>query len=510
MSTKRRFNLIDEKWIPIRFLDGSRDELGIRETLLRSKGIAAIEDPSPLVVASLHRFLLAVLYRALEGPTDIDKAHDLIKDGLPADKINAYLEKWRDRLWLFDEQFPFFQIPTFDPKEWKAWTVLAAEHNDYNAKVLFDHVDVTAPGLISDAMASRWILARQTFVLGGGNSDFQYTSNAPSATSAIAIPFGRNLQDTLLFSLVPQNREIIASDIPVWEKYPESVEDLKSGLMRPASGLADLYTWRTRSIRLMPDDSGVSKLGFASGVKYQNKMQIDPMVGYRINAKKGKFPIRLQERGLWRDYDSFLPGESDSVPKVIDYAVALSRSYSGRFPRSVMIIGQNNEKQPAKIEFWRMEYFRLPEAIIGRNDVRTKIRKFLDIAEDAHESLRSACRSFARNILSHGDRKPSGSDISNVVKQMPSSSWYWSRLESVFHEVLQSYTIDRDPDDIRCQWLKKVRNTFRDAWEEQRTMASIGDVWTIRAIVKSEKFIFKKLKELDKEIEKYESPREES
>ncbi len=81
-----RFNLIDEKWIPVRFPDGTRDELGIRDTLLRSREIAAIEDPSPLVVAALHRFLLAVLYRALEGPTDIDQAKALFKEGIQAKK----------------------------------------------------------------------------------------------------------------------------------------------------------------------------------------------------------------------------------------------------------------------------------------------------------------------------------------------------------------------------------------------------------------------------------------
>ena len=97
-----RFNLADEKWIPVRFPNATRDELGIRDTLLRSKEIAAIEDPSPLVVAALHRFLLAVLYRALEGPTDIDQAKALFKAGLPGEKITAYLRmptpRWR-RFW---------------------------------------------------------------------------------------------------------------------------------------------------------------------------------------------------------------------------------------------------------------------------------------------------------------------------------------------------------------------------------------------------------------------------
>jgi CRISPR system Cascade subunit CasA len=102
-----RFNLIDEQWIPVRFPDGSRAEMGIQDALLQAREIAAIEDPSPLVVAALHRFLLAVLYRALEGPTGIDQAKKLFKDGLSSEKITAYLKKWRGRFWLFDEKYPF-------------------------------------------------------------------------------------------------------------------------------------------------------------------------------------------------------------------------------------------------------------------------------------------------------------------------------------------------------------------------------------------------------------------
>ena len=153
--------------------------------------IAAIEDPSPLVVAALHRFLLAVLYRALEGPTDIDQAKALFREGLPGERITAYLDKWRDRFWLFDEKYPFGQIPTFEPTTWRAWMVLAAEHNADNAKVLFDHVDVDAPGTISGGAAARWILATQTFSVSCGKSELSHTGTAPSATAAMAMPLGR-------------------------------------------------------------------------------------------------------------------------------------------------------------------------------------------------------------------------------------------------------------------------------------------------------------------------------
>ncbi|MDB6039987.1 MAG: type CRISPR-associated protein Cse1/CasA [Verrucomicrobiales bacterium] len=502
-----RFNLIDEKWIPVRYPDGSRDELGIRDTLLRAKVITAIEDPSPLVVAALHRFLLAVLYRALEGPTDIDQAKALFTEGLPGEKITAYLEKWRDRFWLFDEKYPFGQIPTFEPKVWRAWTVLAAEHNADNAKVLFDHVDVEAPGTITEGAAARWILATQTFSVSSGKSELAHTGTAPSATAALVLPLGLNLQDTLLFSLVPQNREVTASDLSLWERSPELVARLKEGIERAASGLADRYTWRIRSIRLEANQSDrIGKLAFASGVGNSSMDQSDPMLGYRIDDKKGKLPIQFRERGLWRDFDSLLPDESHLAPKVIEHATGLTRSDRSRFPRSVMVLGQANNK--AKIEYWRMERFALPEALAGDRFMRTEIRQLLSDAEETQKSLWLACRSFARDLLSRGDREPAGKDISGFVKQMPVNSWYWSTLESRFHEILREYTLERDSEDIRWEWLKSIRDTLTKAWDQHRASVSMGDVWAIRALARAEGPVLRKRKELNKEILKLE-PQEE-
>lgn len=504
-----RFNLIDEKWIPVRFQNGSRDELGIRDTLLRSKEIAAIEDPSPLVVAALHRFLLAVLYRALEGPTDIDQAKMLFKAGLPNERITTYLGKWRDRFWLFDENYPFGQIPTFEPNAWRAWTVLAAEHNADNAKVLFDHVDVEAPGTISDAAASRWMLATQTFSVSCGKSELSHTGTAPSATAAMVLPLGRDLRDTLLLSLVPQNREVTAADLALWERSPEFVERLKEGIKRAASGLADQYTWRTRSIRLEANDTDqIGKVAFASGVGNASVDQTDPMLCYRIDDKNGKIPIQFRERGLWRDFDSLLADESHLAPKVIEHAIALTRSNRDRFPRSVMVLGQANNK--AKIEYWRMERFALPEALAGDRFIRTEIRQLLTDAEEAQKSLWLACRSFARDLLSRGDREPAGKDISKFVGQMPVNSWYWSTLESRFHEILREYTLDRDYEDIRCQWLKSVRHTLVVAWDQHGASVSMGDAWAIRALVKAEGPILRKQKELSDEIIKLEPQKEDA
>lgn len=494
-----RFNLIDEKWIPVRFLDGSRTELGIRDILLRAKEVAAIEDQSPLVVAALHRFLLAVLYRALEGPTDIDQAKKLFRDGLPKGKITTYLNTWRERFWLFDEKYPFGQISCFEPSTWRSWTVLAAEHNADNAKVLFDHVDVESPGTISESAAARWILATQTFSVSCGKSELAHTGTAPSATAAIILPLGVDLQDTLLFALIPENREIVGGDLPLWEREPESVNSLRQGVKRASSGLADRYTWRIRSIQLVQDKFGrIEKLAFASGVEDSSVDQVDPMLGYRIHDKHGKLPIQFRDRGLWRDFDSLLPDHSHLGPQVLEHAIRLTRSDLARFPRSVLVLGQANNK--AKIEYWRIERFALPEALTGDRSIRTEIRQLLKESEDVQKYLWLACRSYARNLLSRGEREPDASDIKKFVAQMPTDSFYWSALEARFHEILQRYSIESDAGDVRCQWLRFVKDALNKAWEQHRASVSMGDAWAIRALVKAERPVRAKLNELDEEI----------
>jgi CRISPR system Cascade subunit CasA len=497
----RRFNLIDEQWIPLRLLDGGRIDLGIRDTLLRAREFAAIEDPSPLVVASLHRFLLAVLYRSLEGPCDITEAKTLFKEGLPAEKIVAYLGKWRDRFWLFDETFPFSQIPSFEPKIWRSWTVLAAEHNADNAKVLFDHIDVQEPGEIDEATATRWLLATQTFAVSCGKSELSHTGTAPSATAALAIPLGKNLQDTLLMSLIPQGRQISDGDKPLWERSPEVVTSLKESVNRDAIGLADRYTWRTRSIRFRADNTGIAQLAFASGVNCSSLDQVDPMQAYRIDEKNGRLPIQFRDRGLWRDFDSLLPDKEKLSPRSLEHALSLTQDHPDRFPTSVMVLGQSNDK--AKIEFWRMERFALPPALAGDRCIREDIHRFLDRAETSQKALWSACNTFARYVIARGERKPDGKDTKAFLAQMPCIPAYWASLEAAFHVILQAYTLDQDPYAIERDWVIAVRDALSSAWDQHRRTAITGDAWTIRALVKAEGAVVSELKKLEATIKEF-------
>lgn len=505
-----RYNLIEEPWIPVRDLAGNRKELGIRDVLLTAENLSVIEDPSPLVTAALHRFLLAVLYRTLEGPCDIDEAKKLFKEGLPKDKIKTYLEKWKNRFWLFHDKYPFGQTPDFEPKAWRSWTVLAAEHNADNAKVLFDHLDVSESGVIQLKQTAKWLLACHTFALGGGNSDFQYVKDAPSASFVMAIPIGKNLLDTLLYCLVPQNQKVMTNDIPMWEREPEKIDQLKKVIDRAESGYADLYTWRSRSVRLKDKNSdGISEVAFASGIGYIDSVAVDPMLAYKIievkdkekEAKvKKKIAVRFNDRGIWREFDSLLPDGTHLSPAVIENSVFLARNDRARYPHSVIVLGQANNK--AKVEFWRMEQFILPKTIIRDHYTREDIHSYLEEAKDVNKSLYSACANFGESLLSRGERKPEPSDIKGFITQMPSLPYYWSTLESKFHDILRDYTLECNPDDIHHDWLVSVRNALQEAWSLHEQSVPGGDTWAIRALVKAERIVGIKIKELNESIKK--------
>lgn len=502
-----RFNLIDEQWIPVRFLDGSRDELGISATLMRSREIAVIEDPSPLVVAALHRFLLAVLYRALEGPTDIDQARILFKSGLPAEKITAYLEKWRDRFWLFDEKYPFGQNPNVPQGEIEPWTKLTAEYNATSNRVLFDHTNTKKPGTREPKECARWLLSTMTFSISGGRGYYP----SPSSNAMMCLPHGKSLHHTLCYCLVPyQNRAVMEEDTALWEREPKMLP--LASPKRPATGYADLFTWQSRMILLEElSTGGISVMRFVAGQGFENSTDSpDPMHPYKTDPARGRLPIQFRkDRGIWRDFDSLLPDIGGLAPLTVENSIRLAGNKVANLPESVLVLGLRYEPPSANVDFWRMDRFALPAVLAGNRQIRSDIQTLLTAAEDAQKSLWEASRSFARSLLSRGEnRQVDKKDISAFVDQMPITPWYWSTLESRFHEVLGEYTLERDYEDIRCQWLKSVKKTLESAWEQHRSSVSTGDAWAIRALVKAEGPVRRKFKQLGDEIAKLEPKKE--
>ena len=81
----------------------------------------------------------------------------------------------------------------------------------------------------------------------------------------------------------------------------------------------------------------------------------------------------------------------------------------------------------------------------------------------------------------------------------------WNPVSTRF---LREYTLERDLRTSAASGLKSVRDTLKTAWEQHRASVSMGDAWAIRALVKAEGLVWRKLKELNDEIVKLEPQKE--
>ncbi len=167
-----------------------------------------------------------------------------------------------------------------------------------------------------------------------------------------------------------------------------------------------------------------------------------------------------------------------------------------------------------------MELFALPEALVGDRFIRTEIRQLLDEAEKSGKALDRSLTTAAHLTIARGERRLEADkwkagrwvpgDVSKFIGKSTFEGVpilmadYWSILEARFHEILRDYTLGRDSDDIRWQWLRYVRDALQIAWEQHRASVSMGGAWAIRALVKAEGPVLHKLKELNDKIKQLE------
>jgi CRISPR system Cascade subunit CasA len=261
---KTSFNLIEKAWIPCLLPGGEIPrELGIRDVLVRAAEIREIVDASPLVTASLHRLLLAILHRNF-GPADAGCWADLWRRGrFDEAPVDAYLTEWASRFDLFDDRRPFYQVASLDFQYAVPIARLAHELTRDTSNALFNHTASDADGM-PPAKAARYLVAHQAFALGGlvslerGQNPALYKSAdaAPLTKGAVCLVKGRNLFETLMLNLHRYNREDASpfdfdgEDLPTWERSDET----RAGDRWPR-GYLDLLTWQSRRIRLRAEET---------------------------------------------------------------------------------------------------------------------------------------------------------------------------------------------------------------------------------------------------------------
>lgn len=484
------FNLIDEPWIPCIDLQGKRVEYGIKETLLKAHELQEIVDDSPLVTVSIHRMLLAILYRAFEGPTNIADWRKLWEAGQFASDgpVTTYLDKWRDRFFLFHDTHPFMQVAGLE-----ASTVtinrLAMEVASGNNATLFGHNSDERPIPLSRPLAARLLLAYQSFAIGGGNGSRVKIrgreEKRPNLSDGIALRGmnvwvqGASLFQTLLGNLAP----LEALGSPCWEADDPNLDRDRKGMGPVLSrGVTDRFSWLSRICLLIPSGHTVSFMAVAQG-RSADKSVGDPMKVYRLNKKSGVLAMPLSlGKSAWRDAHAILgiPQSTSGEHRPECFNLLARANVHGMFSANIVgVVSESNKA--AKIFLWRHERVPVPVALLNDVNLIERLGGLLQNAEQAGQVLNERIRRVANLYLSptaedKDGRKPDEKDVTNMANDLDPRPAYWARLERHFFNLLENLPNDWDvkaggwkPDEEQkatIEWRKQVKYEAQRALEE--------------------------------------------
>lgn len=329
------FDLVERPWIAVRFLDGTVGEVSLREVFARADEIHDVAGELPTQDFAIIRLLLAILHRALD-PVErpVEEWGELWRGELLLGELTGdYLEQYRDRFDLLHPETPFYQVaPLRTPKgEVSSLGKLIADVP--NGEPYFTTRQKRGVDQIGYAEAARWLVHCQAFDPSGiksgavGDPRVKGGKGYPIGTAWVGslgglLLEGENLRETLLLNLVLGDTQGAAwplGDFAVWERgQPTEVERNSNA---PA-GIADLFTWQSRRVRLDHDGSQVTGVTIANGdplkpQTVQGIENIEPMTGWRRSQTQEKalgtsrivYMPRTHDpsRSLWRGLGAILP-----------------------------------------------------------------------------------------------------------------------------------------------------------------------------------------------------------
>lgn len=470
------FSLLDERWIAVRMVGGDIRRMGLLELFERCEEIAALADTSPPTLVAQYRILVAILGRALahvfpKGWTLEDEAQ-WYREGVPTEVVRRYLEKWRDRFWLFHPQLPFMQAAVLATSEEtrdkiKPWTQVSLASASGNIPLVFDHSSDSAPPEVAPDIVLNQMLGYLQFTPGGLVKVFRGSDKAgPLANTAAVIPSGENLAQTLVLCLPPHSERQADDDVPAWERPAPTEAQLCEG-PTVAAGPNDRYTRQTRAVLLLREESGgVRWIRFGAGLALEEDYSApDPMAAFRQGSLG---PVRLAfagGRALWRDLPALLPSPAGKgrPATTLLHALTLHEELAGTVPiyQPVLVAGVTSNQ--AKLERWRAEWISLPTALISDSDKVQALIQRLERAETHFFDLRSLATSLVTAVLPDPANKETRSRGRAIIDASAFAAVYFSEAEKgmarLLKEVSQARIADADEE-----WNATLRHASESAW----------------------------------------------
>jgi CRISPR system Cascade subunit CasA len=482
------FNLLTESWIPVVSKDFQLKEISLVELFQSWEFYKEIRGDNPPTTLAIYRFLLAILHRAYQGPTDEDHWEEIYEDD--GEKAIAYLNDHSGCFDLFHPERPFMQDATLT-QDAAAEIYQAHVLHGNNTSTVFCHEHQWSGASLSIAEAARLVLRLHWFDVGGRKTGSSISAGViPTMDAANVLVRGKTLKETLMLNLMQYNpvKEIPSvvngEDLPSWEREPTKAVE------RIPNGYIDYLTYQWRRVRLFIETNQVVNVAFHGGDRIPKNIdssQWECGVAYNKN-KKGLFTVRLNlSRSLWRDSAAFLQSsEVGKRPRIVEWVAELQDEDLADKRLSLQVLGLSVDN--AKPLGWSSEDFSAPIIYLKEK----KLWETLVIAIKAAEDHQNVFRSFRGSpyhalaeVLKYGD-------AGALAKTLDGESRYWTALDRAFPELLFKLPNDHETgaDGITnygntelVRWTQTLQKAAKDAFTE--SIASIRNYEARAAALRS-------------------------
>lgn len=503
------YNLLDEPWIPVRLVDGTITDVGLLELLRRTTDIADLACELPTQSIAIQRLILAIAYR-VATPRDARDWARQWDDGAPTEQMIEYLERWRDRFYLFGGRFPFMQVADLRTAKDAVSGLEKLIADVPNGEQFFTTRHGRALACIPPSEAARWLVHAQAYdpsgIRSGAVGDSQVKGGkgypiGPAWCGHLGLVWlkGQDLDETLVLNLIPASTAALRSvdsstewGACSWEvSEPETSVRGDYSLLDPAGtprelSIPRLLTWHSRRIRLVGDSSGVTGVVLAQGDKLapQEMRLYEPQSLWRYSTPQSKkfktdvyMPRKFEAgRALWRNLPGALPTVTtvqgvDKQPKreflpsaTLSFHYQLDNaSIETAYPKVMRIqaVGVTYGPQESTFEDIYSDELTLSVAVmrVEREDLSAEIDRQVRLTEEVARDVGTLAANLARAAGESGDG--AGDGARDRAKEL-----FFSAVDNDFRAWLIQVDGHESGRDIGRRWEHTLRQRATDIQTE--------------------------------------------
>ena len=503
------YNLLDEPWIPVRLVDGTITDVGLLELLRRTTDIADLACELPTQSIAIQRLILAIAYR-VATPRDARDWARQWDDGAPTEQMIEYLERWRDRFYLFGGCFPFMQVADLRTAKDSVSGLEKLIADVPNGEQFFTTRHGRALACIPASEAARWLVHAQAYdpsgIRSGAVGDSQVKGGkgypiGPAWCGHLGLVWlkGKDLDETLVLNLIPAGTaELRGVDssaewgVCSWEDTePETSVRGDYSLLDPAAtprelSIPRLLTWHSRRIRLVGDSSGVRGVVLAQGDRLapQEMRLYEPQSLWRYSTPQSKkfktdvyMPRKFEAgRALWRNLPGTLPTVTtvqgvDKQPKqeflpsaTLSFHYQLDNALiEATYPKVMRIqaVGVTYGPQEATFDDIYSDELTLSVAVmrVEREDLSAEIDRQVRLTEEIARDVGTLAANLARAAGESGDG--AGDGARDRAKEL-----FFSAVDTDFRTWLSQVDGHESARDAGRRWERALRQHATDIQAE--------------------------------------------